>query len=110
MVDDLATQLFVPQLRLVFKNIVGYPLRGIDIKTNFIKTSGNEIFGDSSDTLVYEYSGSALEPGFSKTVFATCNVGYRNQISFSSVPNLYADIYVNNRFYKKIPIAQKNRQ
>jgi hypothetical protein len=109
-VDDLATQLFVPQLRLVFKNITDYPLRGVEIKTNFIKTSGNEIFGDSNDTLVYEYTGTALEPGYSKTIFATCNVGYRNEISFSSAPDLYANVYVNNRFYKRIAIAKKNRQ
>jgi hypothetical protein len=107
-VNDFSARLFVPQLRLVFKNITDRSLKNINIKTDFVKTSGDEIFGDSTDYLVgYD---SVLEPGYSKTAFANCNVGYRNEISFSSAPNLYANIYINNKFFRKIPIAQKYRQ
>jgi len=109
LIDFNDATMFIPQLRLVFKNITDYPLNDIRIKVDFITTSGNEVFGDASFTLISEFSGITLESGYSKTAYANCSVGYRNEVPISSVPELCANIYVNSKFYKKVPIKKGYR-
>jgi hypothetical protein len=103
-------QLFSPQIQLKLKNISGKPLSGtIRIKVDFIKNANNEVFGDATDYFLSS-SDTPLQPDYVKTAYLYSGVGYKRVFAFyelDQLPSLTANIYINNKLYKKIPIAKK---
>ena len=99
-------QLLVPQLIIKFKNISNVDVTELDVKTTFIKSEINEVFGEAR-AYVIGYGDSPLKPNYSKNAFLYCNVGYKNDMIAFSFPDFVADIYVNKHFYKQIIISKK---
>lgn len=99
-------QLLVPQLIIKFKNISNVDITELDVKTTFIKSEINEVFGEAR-AYVIGYGDSPLKPNYSKNAFLYCNVGYKNDMIAFSFPDFVADIYVNKHFYKQIIISKK---
>jgi hypothetical protein len=104
------SQLFSPQVQLKFNNISGQPLSEmIEIQVNFIKTADNEVFGDATSYFI-GYGDTPLQPNYTKTSYLHSNVGYKQAFDFyelNSLPNLEANIYINKKLYRKIPVAKK---
>ena len=103
---SLGEQLLVPQLQLKFTNISNSPIERLIIKADFINVSTNEIFGDAFSYVVSS-GDTPLQPGYTKTAFLYSNVGYKDDSVALNFPNLVADIYINDKFYRKIKISKK---
>jgi tetratricopeptide (TPR) repeat protein len=103
------SRLFTPQLTLKFINIKDEPIsESIEIRVDFIETSKNEIFGDDTHYLISS-GDTPLQPAYTKSAYINCRVGYRSYFSsweMGSLPNITADVYINDRLYKKIPIRK----
>jgi len=102
----LGNRLLSPQLRLKFKNISLAAIEELEVKADFINVSNNEIFGNAL-AYVIGYGDTPLQPGYSKTAYLYCDVGYKNDMVALNLPTLVADIYVNGNLYGKIKIAKK---
>jgi hypothetical protein len=103
---SLGNRLLHPQLRIKFKNISDKDIDRLVVKATFINTSNKEIFDDAL-TYVIGYGDTPLRPGYSKTAYLTSSVGYKSDLAALNFPNLVAEIYVNDKFYKKIRIRKK---
>jgi outer membrane murein-binding lipoprotein Lpp len=111
-INDFGSEMYVPQMVLKFQNISGSSLSAtINIKTDFVEIQKNEIFGNSSDYLLWS-SDTPLQENYSKTIFVDCGVGYRGTLSeyrLQTLPILEANIYINDKIYKKFTIQKKFR-
>jgi len=103
-------RLLVPQLQLKFKNISSEAIEHLEVKASFINVEKKEIFGEAYSFLI-GYSDSPLQPGYSKTAYLYCDTGYEEDSAKSfiwegkSFPNLYADVYINDKLYRKVNIS-----
>lgn len=100
---DWREGLLVPQLQLKFKNISNAPIEHLSVKANFINVGSSEVFGEAN-AYVVGYGDTPLQPGYTKTAYLYCGVGYQNDYGAISRPPLTADIYVNEKFYRKIKV------
>jgi hypothetical protein len=111
-INDFGSEMYVPRMVLKFQNISGGSLSAtINIKTDFVEVQKNEIFGNSSDYLLWS-SDTPLQANYSKTIFVDCGVGYRGTLSeyiLRSLPTLEAHIYIDDKIYKKFTIQKKFR-
>jgi hypothetical protein len=102
-------QLFTPQMTLKFKNIKDVPISdSIKIKVDFMQTSNNEVFGDDTSYFI-SYGDTPLQPNYTKTAYINCSVGYRRYFSsyeLGNLPSITADIYINEKLYRKIPVKK----
>jgi hypothetical protein len=109
-INDFGSEMYVPQMVLKFQNVSGGSLSAtINIKTNFVEVQKNEIFGDSSDYLLWS-SDTPLQANYSKTIFVNCGIGYRGTLSeyrLQGLPTLEAHIYINDKIYKKFTITKE---
>jgi hypothetical protein len=103
------SQLFTPQLTLKFKNIKNESISDtIKIRVDFIETSKNEVFGEDTHYLI-SYGDTPLQPSYTKTAYINSGVGFRSYFSsweLGSLPSITADVYINDKLYKKIPIKK----
>jgi hypothetical protein len=102
-------QLFTPQLTLKFRNIKDDPIsESVKIRVDFIETSKNEVFGEDTHYLI-SLGDTPLQPSYTKTAYIISSVGYRRYFSsweLGSLPNITADVYINDKLYKKIPVKK----
>ena len=112
--------LFQPNVALRFTNITNNTLptrtvgsfgiettNYIEIKVDFVNTARNEIHGTGSTYLV-GYSEN-LPAGMARTVYINSSVGYTSRIPFDRLPELVANIYINNRLYRSVNVRRAAR-
>ncbi|OYD14749.1 hypothetical protein CH330_07785 [candidate division WOR-3 bacterium JGI_Cruoil_03_51_56] len=104
----LGDRLLCPKLKIKFKNISDKDIDRLEVKVTFINTSNKEIFGDAL-TYVIGYGDAPLRPRYSKTAYLTSSVGYKSDMVALNFPNLVAEVYINDKFYKKVRISKKYR-
>jgi hypothetical protein len=98
-------RLLVPKLKLKFKNISEQTVTKLVVKATFINIDKKEVFSDGA-AYVIGYSDTPLRPGYSKTAFIESGVGYASDLVALSFPNIDAEIYINDRFYKKVRVSK----
>ena len=102
----LGDMLFCPQLKVDIKNVSDSDIGSIVVKATFLDVGKNEVFGDASSYLV-GFGDAPLRPGYTKTAFLYCSVGYTSDIVMYNLPNLMAEIYVNGNLFKKVRVSEE---
>jgi len=97
------TTLYTPYLKLNVLNQSGEPLKRASLKVVFYNEKEKIVWSDESDSLVSS-SDSPVQHGYSKTSFVWSSVGYRSQVSESSLPDLTAEIYLNDEYIGTVKI------
>lgn len=103
---EFGNKLLSPKVKLKFKNISDKPIERMEVKISYLNTATKEVFGEDW-TYVIGYSDTPLQPGYSKTAYLRCSVGYTSSAAVYNLPSLVGDIYVNDIFYKKINIEKE---
>ena len=88
------SELFVPELRIKFKNVSGHPIKDSkEIKVTFLNLGKKEIWDNQS-----YYLHSSFDPpishGYIKEAFIYSGVGFTYDIQTDRLPNLLAEIYI----------------
>lgn len=97
--------LYVPYLKIRVTNQNSGPATRIVVKAVFNNDSDKSVLDDATSYLVSS-SDRPLKTGYNKTAFIRADVGYRSQISVSYLPDISADIYVNDEYYGKVNIRK----
>lgn len=100
------TTLYVPYLKLRVTNQQPSAEDNIVVHVVFTQESDKTVWSDEKDYLI-SYGDTALRPGYSKTAFIRSSVGYRSQISVSSLPTITASIYINDELYDTVTINRE---
>lgn len=95
-------ELYVPTLEFSVKNVGDAPAENVVVRCTFTNQDTREIWSEESEYLIDDYN-SALAPGYSKISIICSSVGYKTKIS--NVPNLVAEIYVNDHLVKTTSLA-----
>ncbi len=93
--------LYVPYLKIQVTNQEQKASDRIVVKVLFMNESDNSVLDDETSYLV-SYGDAALKTGYNKTAYIKAGVGYKKQISVSSLPKISAEIYINDDYYGKV--------
>ncbi len=96
-------KLYVPVIRFSIKNIGTVSGDHVTVHVIFANTDTKEVW-DEETVYVIGSSDAPLQPGYSKKGFAYSSVGYKTETTF--VPNLTAEIYVNDILMDTITIKK----
>lgn len=102
----IGNKLLCPYVTLKLTNISDASIKHLVSKVSFIDEDEKSVFGEASD-FVIGYGDSPLRPGYSKTSFLRADVGYTNDVVALHFPNLVADIYINDVFYKTVQVEKE---
>lgn len=95
--DDL----YVPYLKIEVKNNKSSPASKITVKAVFYNETQKSLFDEQTNYLI-SGSDTPLKSGYSKTAFITAGVGYKTKISELLLPDITAEIYINDEYYGTI--------
>ena len=97
--------LYVPYIKLKVTNQEIDPAKKITVKAVFINEEDQSVFSDATSYLISS-GDTPLKRGYNKTAYLRSSVGYKKQISISSLPDISAEIYVNDEYYGKVGIKK----
>ena len=93
----LNDKLYIPYLKIAILNQSQNVQTDIKIKAVFYTIDTKELWSEvTSNVVAY---GSKLLPGFKTESFLRSSHGFVNQLSEENLPDIYAEIYVNETFY-----------
>ncbi len=97
--------LYVPYVKLNITNQQSTSAKRITVKTVFYNDDDQTLWDDDTNYLISS-SDTPLKSGYNKTAFIKAGVGYKSQINSSYLPNVSAEIYVNDEYYGKVKIKK----
>lgn len=103
-------QLLKPNLKIKIKNISSNDVDRIYVKVQFLNKEQGEVFGDGSSYVVGS-SDPPLTPGYTKTAYIDCSVGYKSDFAALNLPKLTAKIYLEQKygssvFFKEVAVSR----
>ena len=99
--NDIGQRILQPTVRFDIKNIGTGSANSIVVKCVFKENANNKVWSENSRYVVSS-SDMPLEPGVAKGVIITSSIGYTKLPM--ALPELTAEIYINDRFIATIPI------
>ncbi|MEO8513569.1 MAG: hypothetical protein ABI543_08420 [Ignavibacteria bacterium] len=93
--------LLTPHMKIKLKNISTSDIERLEVIVQFIDKGKQEVFGEGSDYII-GYSDPPLSPGFAKTAFITCSVGFKSDLAALNLPSLTARIFIEPKGSDKI--------
>ena len=97
---DKNGSLFTPSLKLRIKNLSTRSISSVRAKVVFYNMSVKEFWDEASDR------SQSLQPQYSDLLFLNANVGYTNRISEESLPNITAQVFIDDRYYGSVDIPK----
>ena len=91
-------RLYTPHLKIDVTNQNLIPVNDITIKTVFYDVDDTEIWSEEKNNLITS-SNIPLRYGYKKTAFVSSGVGYESRLDEDILPNLIAEIFVNDKSY-----------
>lgn len=89
--------IYAPFIRVDITNQLEVPAKNISVKAIFYNESKKEIWSEASTSAIS--SSVPLRPGYNVSAFLRAGQGFNSMISTDSLPDITADIYINNQFY-----------
>ncbi len=102
---EFHNDLYVPCIRLDIENQLETMTDSIYVKAIFYNEKKKEVWCEATSMPIS--SSSPLRPGFNVSAFLYGSQGYQSKLTASSLPNLTADIYINDTLYGSIKIRKK---
>lgn len=99
------SSLYTPYLKLNVTNRQSSSVSRVVVKVVFYNEAEKSMWSDETDYLV-SGSDDPLKSGYSKTAFVRSSVGYRSQPSANSLPEITADVYINDDYYGSIDVKR----
>lgn len=97
--------IYSPSINLRITNTSNVKITSMQVKASFFHIGKKDTWGDDSDWVVTG-SNQALQPGYNKSAFLKGEYGYKSKISESSLPDITAQIFVDNKYYGTVEIAK----
>lgn len=97
------TKLYTPYMKIRVTNQQTSAASKLQVKVVFINESDNSVWDDNTTYLV-GYSDTPLRTGYNKTAYVYADVGYRSKPNTYQLPNVSAQVYVNDVYYGKVTI------
>lgn len=97
--------LYTPYLKIDVRNMQEKAASKIKVRVVFYNEAEKKVWSEETDNLIGSFD-LPLRSGYSKTSFVRSSVGYRERISIISLPDVSAEIYVNDTLYGIIDIEK----
>ena len=98
------SDIYAPFILLDITNQLEVPAKDLRVKAVFYNADEQEIWSEATDTAISP--DIPLRAGFNVSSFLKGNHGYEEMISAGSLPELKADIYINDTLYGSVDIMQ----
>ena len=98
-------KLYVPYIKIDVTNQQEEPADYIRIKTVFTNVDKKEMWSEVTDTLI-DSDDTPLKQGYKKTAFIKASKGYTGRIGEESLPEMIAEVFINDTLYGEINIKQ----
>lgn len=95
-VSGMPQEIEYPIVRMRCTNNSNKEINNIDFKVVFASKSNKEILSEAKGRF------SNLPPGYSKTIDFLCEEGYGLLDLYVAKREIYAEVFINNKFYKKL--------
>ena len=89
--------IYAPFIRVDITNQIEVPAKNISVKAIFYNEGKKEIWSEAFTSAIS--SSVPLRPGYNVSAFLRAGQGFNGMISTDSLPDITADIYINNQFY-----------
>lgn len=101
--SGISSTLYAPYLKIKAINQQENPADKATIKVVFYNISEKTLWSDETSYLISS-SDTPLKNGYGKVAFVRASVGYKSKIPESMMPQITAEIYVNNELYGEVKI------
>ena len=101
--SDFSSSLYAPYLKIKAINQQGKPADKATIKVVFYNESEKTLWSDETNYLISS-TDTPLKNGYGKIAFVRASVGYKSKIPSAKLPQITAEIYVNDELYGEVKI------